>query len=359
LLSPSIRKYLSLFICCALLTALSFPSIARAVENQKAKNEAQKVQWGGVIFAYYKYMLGEEANGHNEFDIVRGYLSAQTQLNQRFSAKVQTDVGREKAPSMDTDGDGSADIELSQDEKIRLFLKNAYLQWAVSDEVDLRFGVAGTGFTSFYDKFWGQRYIAKSFTDDNKLLDSADIGVHALGKHADGFVSWQASFINGEGYDSAEIDAAKTIQARFTLNPTAHGDHQLPVTVFVSQDVMTPDSDNATDPVTVLAPAVAYANQYLKLWAEVVIQRQADTQGFGYSATVMPTFPDVLNLIARFDVWDPDADTMNDDRRKIIAGVSHDFLKKVSAALTYERTTQEAEPDAPEHGIFVHMQAGF
>jgi hypothetical protein len=90
-----------------------------------------------------------------------------------------------------------------------------------------------------------------------------------------------------------------------------------------------------------------------------VIQRQADTQGFGYSATVMPTFPDVLNLIARFDVWDPDADTMNDDRRKIIAGVSHDFLKKVSAALTYERTTQEAEPDAPEHGIFVHMQAGF
>jgi hypothetical protein len=348
-----------LFLCCSLLTAASYSTTAHATEAKQTKTDTQKVQWGGVIFAYYKYTLGEAAEGHNEFDIVRGYLSAQTKLNERFSAKIQTDVGRETAPSMDTDGDGTADIELSQDEKIRLFLKNAYLQWAIHDEVDLRFGVAGTGFIGVYDKFWGQRYIAKSFTDDVNVLDSADIGVQALGQHSDGLVSWQASFINGEGYDRAEIDAAKTVQARFTLNPTAHSEHQLPITVFVSRDVMTPDSDNATDPVTLLAPAVAYANTYLKLWAELVVRRQADTQGLGYSATVMPTFPDVLNLIARYDVWDPDSDTMDDGQSKIIAGASHDFLKKVSVALTYERTTLEAEPDAPEHGIFVRMQAGF
>ena len=68
---------------------------------------------------------------------------------------------------------------------------------------------------------------------------------------------------------------------------------------------------------------------------------------------------DVLNVIARYDHWDPNADADGDAETMIRAGVSRDFLKKVSGAVIYERTTLESAKDAPEHGVFVRMQAGF
>ena len=304
-------------------------------------SDKPEIKWGGKIYAHYGYILSEEAEKYNEFDIDRVYLTAKAKLDSSLSVRVTTDVGR---------------VEDSEDEKLRLFLKYAYLEWAASDAFKLRLGSAGTGFVGFYDKFWGQRYLAKSFTDDNKILDSADIGVHALGEMADGLVTWQASIVNGEGYGSAETSATKAAQARLTVDPMASSDNSLPITVFASQDVMAPDSET---PVRVLAGAAGYKMDHLTFWGEYVLQSAGETSGSGYSVTLVPKIPEVLNVIARYDHWDPNADADGDSETTIRAGVSRDFLKKVSGALTYERTTVESDKDTPEHGVFLRMQAGF
>ena len=315
-----------------------------------------EIKWSGTVYAHYGYMLGEEAEQYNEFDIDRVYLTARSQLSSDLSVRVTTDVGRAAPQGVDTNGDGSEDIEVPEDEKIRVFLKYAYLEWAASDSVMLRFGSAGTPFIGYYDKFWGQRYLAKSFTDNNKILDSADIGIHALGQISDGLVSWQTSIVNGEGYGKAEANATKALQGRVTLDPMFSGDNSLPITVFASQDVMAPDGE---DPVRVLAGAAGYKMEHLTFWGEYVVQSEGDISGSGYSITVIPKIPGVLNLIARYDHWDPDSDTAGDAEATIRAGVARDFLKKVSAGLTYERTTLESAKDQPEHGVFLRMQVGF
>ena len=315
-----------------------------------------EIKWSGKVYAHYGYMLGEEAEKYNEFDIDRVYLTAKAKLDSDLSVRVTTDIGRAKPQGADVDGDGSEDIEVPEDEKLRVFLKYAYLEWAAADSVKLRFGAAGTAFVGYYDKFWGQRYLAKAFTDDNKILDSSDIGIQALGKISDGLVTWQAGVINGDGYGKAEASSTKAVQGRVTVDPMSGGDSSLPITVFAQQDVMAPDGE---DPVRVLAGAAGYKMDNLTFWGEYVLQSEGEVSGSGYSVTLIPRIPDVLNVIARYDHWDPDSDTDGDAETTIRAGVSRDFLKKVSGALTYERTTLEAAKDTPEHGVFVRMQAGF
>jgi len=332
-----------------LAAALAFPGTAWAEGKPR-------IDWGALIFAHYGYMLGEEAEHYNEFDIDRAYLTARSKLSNNLGVRFTTEVGRAEPQGVDVDGDGSSDIEVPEDEKIRVFLKYAYLEWDVTDDVKLRFGSAGSAFVGYYDDFWGQRYIAKAFTDDHSILDSADIGVHALGSHADGLFSWQSSLVNGEGYGSAEVSATKALQARVTVDPMASQESSLPISAFISQDVMAPDEE---DPVTTLAGAAGYSMEYLTFWGEYAVQSQANLTGAGYSATIMPKIPDVLNLLARYDHWDPDGETDEDAQTTIRTGITRDFLKKVSGALTYERTTTEAALDVPEHGVYIRMQAGF
>ena len=90
------------------------------------------------------------------------------------------------------------------------------------------------------DKFWGGRWLAKSFIDQEGAVDSADIGVHALGKHADGMFKWGAAIVNGEGYGNPDMDNDKTFQARATVDPL-NGDIKLPISVYVSQEFYTPE----------------------------------------------------------------------------------------------------------------------
>ena len=63
--------------------------------------------------------------------------------------------------------------------------------------------------------------------------------------------------------------------------------------------------------------------------------------------------------MTRYDLWDRDATVDGDGENLLIAGLERDFMRKVSVAVTYERGWIDATPDAPEHGVVVHAQAGF
>ena len=68
---------------------------------------------------------------------------------------------------------------------------------------------------------------------------------------------------------------------------------------------------------------------------------------------------DLFNVLIRVDQWDPDTAVDNDAHTAIRGGLTKDFAKKISAGLLYEQTKYEADPDQPEKGIFLRMQAGF
>ena len=329
-------------------TLLLATSTLGVVGTQTA-NAAEKadIALSGKMYAHYGYDLTEVPfEGYeegdprpNEFDIDRVYLTSKVKMNDTLSARITTDVGR------------------TNDKKLELFIKYAYLQVKATNDIKLQFGSAGTAYVGMYDKFWGNRWLAKSFTDQEKILDSADLGVHAKGAHADGLVSWGAAVVNGTGYGNPEDDASKTAQARFSIDPLkSGGEMSLPFTVFASKDVYTLEGEDGT---TTLVGSVGFDHDVVTLWGEYVTTDDGEIGGAGLSATLVGKVKDVANVVVRYDSWDPDTETEEDAHTVLRTGVTHDFAKKVSAGLIYEVTTLEALPDEPSKGVFVRMQAGF
>lgn len=317
--------------------------------NPAVADDHDAIQWSGKMFAHWGIDL-TEANGEgagyaegdtrpNAFDIKRVYLTAKKKLDKDFSIRVTTDVGR------------------TNDRKLELFLKNAYLQYKVNSDIKLRFGASATAWVPHTDKIWGHRYIAKGFANQEQILDTADLGVQALGSHSDGLITWQAGLLNGDGYSNPEIGPTKALQTRITVDPLAPGgDSNLPIGVFVSQDMFVPEAEEG---MTIIGAGTGWKGDPATVWAEYFRTSSGELVGSGYSATAVGHVGDVLNVLVRYDSWDPDADTDEDAHTVLRGGASKDFNKYVSAALTYERTEMEAAPDEPAHGVFVRMQAKY
>ncbi|MFN7143980.1 MAG: hypothetical protein ACK4YP_09405 [Myxococcota bacterium] len=329
-----------------MLLALAFAAFAQ-------DNEAPKfpvVKPSGVIFARYGYDLTDGADGYNEFSLDRVYLRTDVQINKTFGARVTLDADRMKPFEL---GTGE---EVTYDTKYRVFVKHAYLEAKDLGPLKVRAGMVATPYTGFYDDLWGNRYITEAFSKNAGVLETADLGVQLVGKHAGGLVDWNVSVLNGEGYGKLEVDAGKAVQARLTVDPLAKlEDRDLPLTGFASYS----GHPSTGVPTFVWGGAAGFQMPRLFVWAEVLGEIEGATQGFGYSATLSPRLPRYAGIIARYDHWDPDTATAGDGENLLIAGLEKDFLEKVSVAVTYEREWVDSTPDVPAHGVVVHAQAGF
>lgn len=332
----------------SLLLALALAHPVLAAEGDKpaeTKAEAKKfevppVKVSGLIFAHYGYDLTETAASANSFDLDRAYLTASSQMSEHLGAKITLDAGRLDDTAADT--------------KVRVFVKNAWLEAANGKAIKARFGVVDTGYVGYQESFIGGRYVAKMMADDQKLQSTADFGVNVQGEQAGGLLSWHAAILNGEGYSKPEADAGKTGTARVSVNPLAKNEKlALPITGFVSYAIPAKNGDS----VLTYAGALGVKVPHVYGWFEYVGKSTAGVSTGAISATVSPRFPKYANVILRVDRVDPDAKASGDSFLKLIGGVSHDFLEKTSVALTYERT--QPESGDPTHGVFVHMQAGF
>lgn len=319
---------------------LLVPSLLAAEGDKK---EGPVVNPEGVILANYGYSLtdtGDPATqGAQGFDVTRVYFGAEITRGERFGARIIFDVGRDEANA-----------------KEWVFLKYGYAEVKrLAPGVKVQAGMIPLPWIVNYDSFWGQRYVAKAFTDQFKVLKAADFGVGALGEHAKKRVDWHAVVINGEGFDNPGIDRTIAGQLRLTVDPLAGGEkNNLPLTGFVAYETP-PEGGDAS---LVYVGAAGFRMPYVLLWGEYVGTSTGDTSGGGFSATVMPRVPKVVNVILRYDHWDPDTDAPGDAQDFVVAGVGHDFMKKVSLGVTYERGMLEGV-DAATHGVFVKGQAGF
>jgi hypothetical protein len=328
------------------LNRLSFTVAAGLLSTTAYASDGADVSVGARVVAHFGYdMKPTPYEGYvdgdprpNEFEIDRAYLNFRAKMDETFSARITTDISR-------TTGEG-----------LEVMLKYAYLQVSLEEDIKLRFGSAGTPLIGFTENFWGHRWAAKSFADSVGVLDSADLGVHALGRHADGLFSWGASIVNGEGYRNPDTDGAKAFEARFTVD-ALHGEMSLPISVFFSKDFYTHNDVNGH---TILSASVGFDSEFVGIWGEYLSDSFGALKGQGMSGHILGKVPDDLfNVLIRVDQWDPNAAIDDDAYTAIRGGFTKDFAKKISAGLLYEQTKYDADPDQPEKGIFLRMQAGF
>ncbi len=181
-----------------LLIAISFFSIGiYAQDEEKFKPSGKPII---TIFSNYHSTFSDGAPLH-AFQITRAYFGYQYAFSKNFSAKIVMDFG----------DPGSGNFQLSA------FLKNAYLQYKYN-KLTVQFGMISTKAFKVQEKFWGYRYIYKSFQDAYKFNPSTDLGLSVDYKIAK-FLSADISVVNGKGYKLVKTDSTFKIAAGLTLNP--------------------------------------------------------------------------------------------------------------------------------------------
>lgn len=116
------------------------------------------------------------------FELKRFYLGVDHKFDDVFSGNLTTDVTW-------TDKVGAT-----------LYIKKAYLQAKLNDAFVVRLGATDTPWVPFVEGLYGYRHIENTVADRTKFGTSADWGVHAGGKLADGLVEYAVAVVNGGGY---------------------------------------------------------------------------------------------------------------------------------------------------------------
>ena len=141
-----------------------------------------------TIFWNYNADLSSDASKKNSFEVKRVYLGYKFKIDDKISAKVTFDIGKNSAGSDYT-----------------AFLKTAQIDWSLKDNFKLSFGMIGNKQFKYQESIWGYRYLYKTFQDENKFGSSADLGVNGEIKVSEN-LKMNLFMLNGEGYKNIQDD---------------------------------------------------------------------------------------------------------------------------------------------------------
>ena len=175
--------------------------IGITAQAQDTKVEEPKGKAIVQVFGNFHSGFGE-TNDDRGFELERSYLGYEYKLKDGLSVKGVMDIGK------------SSDVS---DYQRIAYIKNAMVSWKKGN-LTLNGGLISTTQFNFQEKFWGYRYIMKSFQDEYKFGSSADLGLSASYKFAD-WVSVDAIIVNGEGYKKIQKNDGLNYGLGVTLTP--------------------------------------------------------------------------------------------------------------------------------------------
>ncbi len=250
-----------------------------AVFNAKAQNEEKFKPSGkpeALIFADFAN-VSTGGSSHNKFELTRAYLGYSYNFSPMWSGRIVLDAGNPGVGSF----------------QYTVYVKNAYLQY-LNKDLTVKFGMVGTTSFAVQEKFWGYRYILKSFQDQYGMNPSADLGASVDYKFSD-FISADAILENGEGYKINDVDSVLKVGVGLTVHPVKQ------VTLRGYYDNMTKRS-TAQQTVAVMA---GYANSKFSLAMEYNDQIDykfvSGRNWSGVSAYGTYRFSPKFDLFARYD----------------------------------------------------------
>ena len=138
------------------------------------------------VFWNYNYDFSDDVQQNSAFELKRVYLGYKYKFDEKTSAKITYDIGKNDAGSNYT-----------------AFVKIAQLDYKLSSKVKLSMGMIGGKQFNDQEKVWGYRYIYKTLQDENKFGSSADLGVNAEIKLSDKLTT-NIFALNGEGYKNLQ-----------------------------------------------------------------------------------------------------------------------------------------------------------
>ena len=281
-----------------ILISVVLAAICLSSFGQK-QEEKKKFQIKGqpivTVFANYHAGIGN-ANKESGFALDRAYLGYQFSLTEKLSGKVVFDMGSTKVSGSDL-------------ERVA-YIKNAMLSWKTGN-FTLDFGLIGLEQFNVQEKFWGYRYIMKSFQDEYKFGSSADMGI--LGKYK--FTKWLSADItisNGEGYKKLNGDNKYRYAVGATILPVKN----LTLRAYYDLASKNIEEDETKDQQN-LAFFAGYKHELFSI-------------GFSVYSTIK--LEDQFNLFGRYDNLGSKDDWSSADGQRILVGVQYAPIKQLKIA---------------------------
>lgn len=170
-----------------IIFVLSALALLNAEAKAQQAPDTPKGQTIVQIFGDFHSGFGKQDNDRG-FALERSYLGYQYRLADNLTVKAVMNVGK------------SADVD---DYQRMAYLKHAQVTYSTG-QFTLDGGLISTTQFNMLEKFWGYRYVSKSFQDEYKFGSSADLGISTQWKAAD-WLCLDAIVVNGEGYKKVQV----------------------------------------------------------------------------------------------------------------------------------------------------------
>ena len=321
-------------IMAGLLACMGITAQAQDTKSGEPKGKAI-VQ----VFGNFHTGFGAE-NDDRGFELDRSYLGYEYKLGNGLSVKGVMDIGK------------SSDVS---DYQRIAYIKNAMVSWKTGN-LTLNGGLISTTQFNFQEKFWGYRYIMKSFQDQYKFGNSADLGISATYQFAN-WISADAIIVNGEGYKKLQKNDGLNYGLGVTLTPVKG----LQIRLYGG---LNESGEDGKKDIANLAAFVGYKHEKFTIGAEYNQMWNAsfkdDAGQNGYSIFASAKLSQVTNLYARFDnLYSQNDWNISKDESAAILGAQFKVGKYVKIAPNFRMSMPKADGANNSYTAYVNCYFGF
>ena len=321
-------------IMAGLLACMGITAQAQDTKSEEPQGKAI-VQ----VFGNFHTGFGAENNDRG-FELDRSYLGYEYKLGNGLSVKGVMDIGK------------SSDVS---DYQRIAYIKNAMVSWKTGN-LSLYGGLISTTQFNFQEKFWGYRYIMKSFQDQYKFGSSADLGISATYQFAN-WISADAIIVNGEGYKKLQ----KNDGLNYGLGVTLTSVKGLQIRLYGG---LNESGEDGKKDIANLAAFVGYKHEKFTIGAEYNQMWNAsfkdDAGQNGYSIFASAKLSQVTNLYARFDnLYSQNDWNISKDESAAILGAQFKVGKYVKIAPNFRMSMPKADGANNSYTAYVNCYFGF
>ena len=322
-----------ILIIAAFLTCLtSFVSAQETADTPKGKAIIQ-------VFGNFHSGFGHD-NDDRGFELDRSYLGYQYDLGKGLQIKGVMDIGQ------------SDDVN---DYHRIAYIKNAQISWKTG-KLTLTGGLISTIQFNMQEKFWGYRYIMKSFQDQYKFGSSADLGISASYKFTD-WLTADAIVVNGEGYKKIQKNDGLMYGLGATLTPLKG----LSMRIYYGLNETT---DQAKENKQNIATVIGYKGKGVSIGSEYnLYKNDGNIKGndlYGFSVYGSVKASKSTDIYARYDNLSSKDDwNKAKDESAIIAGIQFKLGDYVKIAPNFRMSMPKQDNAENRYMGYVSCYFGF
>jgi len=303
----------------------------------------------------WTYQMSDGEVTKNEMAFKRGYFRLEPKFNENIMGRFNLDFFSDDDNKV-ADGAG-------------LKIKYAYLDFSnfiPFKDSKLTIGLMQTYFGTIYE--WSYPTIEGDPSDIYKFVSSTDFGLGFSGEIPNGFGSYNLGVYNGEGYKKVgeDINTDMNYVVNLRINPinevTLGGSY-----MFRSENDV--DADDREE-YNLMVGIGKFAFGNFTLLAEYLQKVKSTPNVDDVDAvttdviSILPVYKinDKIELLARYDIYDPNTNNDNDIENTIIAGLNYHIMRdanhapKLFVQTNYKLTQFESDNEEDVQEILVQLR---